>query len=143
MPLERVKDCFKQNRFPDTPNFFGRALYPTSGLPQIGCQAGEQIGEHASTEHDLIYSEAYSVGGCNKRPNTDEIKEGIAGSGSDFQPFPLGTDATGDRKLQDPEQTRNATKDQICNAAAQTIDTDLSDSIKGVFAPLKGTECSQ
>lgn len=115
---ERTRDCFRYQATPPISQFFGRTQFPNSGQPQIGCQKGEQIADFSDMEHDLMFNETYTVGGCNKRPATDEIKEGVAGSVSgDVVPFDNVVEKNGDNQLQ-RTYTRNI-DDLMCQAAKQ------------------------
>ena len=117
---ERTKDCFAYQNTPPMPNFFGRVQYPNSGQPAIGCQKSEQIATHADLEHNLVFGEVYSVGGCSKRPNTDEIKEGVAGSvAGDVQPYPNAVQKTSDVKLEEV-YTTTAAKEACAQQSAYT-----------------------
>ena len=115
---ERTKDCFRYQATPPIDQFFGRTQFPNSGQPQIGCQKGEQIADFTQMEHDLMFNETYSVGGCNKRPSMDEIKEGVAGSVAvDVVPFDNVVEKNGDVRLE-KTYTRNI-QDLMCAQAKQ------------------------
>ena len=126
---ERTKDCFNSQLHPPISQFFGRTQFPNSGQPAIGCQKGEQIANFSDIEHNLQFNETYSVGGCNKRPAMDEIKEGVQGSVTgDVVPFDNGVQKNGDDRLQQT-YTRNI-QDMMCQQARK-----FESNLKGFELP--------